>query len=304
MNLKKALIISALTVFATSTSFAAVVTTVKGKRALIDLEGDSSEAGDEFFLIDPSSTKKTAIIRIIQVKGQKALGEILKGRAAPGNTLQAKGTSRPMSADVTDPSAPVERSARGASGRYLTMLKESYGITGSYIMNSMQAEVSYRDSLNALQRTSASMSGTGFGIGGFYDYPFGDSFAGRAFAGIEQFNVSGDVSAAACSGSTTCDAKINYLSVYGLGKWYFLPGQYRSWVGAGAGFLLALSKSSTALNESQISTNQTITLAIGTDIQMSRQNYVPVSLEYNMFPDSSTVKASMIILKAGWAWNL
>lgn len=168
----------------------------------------------------------------------------------------------------------------------------------------MQADVTFRDALNNVSRANASMSGMGFGAGGFYDVPFGDSLAGRIWAGIEQFNVSGDISTAACNGSTTCDAKINYLSVYGLGKWYFMQGQYRSWVGGGAGFLLAVSKSATALNESQISTNQVLTAALGLDWQMSRKNYVPISIEYNMFPDSSTVKATMIVIKAGWAWNL
>lgn len=303
MHFKKCFV-TLLCVFISSLSEAAVVTTVKGNKALIDLEGDTAAPGDEFFLIDPSTTKKTAIIRIKQVKGSRALCDILKGRAAPNFTLQAKAPSaRPMSADVTDDDSSAGPAASTA-GRYLTTLKESYGVTGSFNMNSMSANVTYRDPLGTVLRSSTDMKGNGFGVGGFYDYPLSDNFVGRAFAGIEQFVVSGSAANAACSGSTNCDANINYLSAYGLGKWYFLPGQYRSWAGAGAGFLLALSKSSSALNESQISTNYVYTFAVGTDIQWSRQNYLPISLEYNLFPDSNTVKASMIILKAGWAWNL
>jgi hypothetical protein len=311
LNFKKSLLIGSLFFLATSSSFAAFVTTVKGKKALINMDGDTAEENDEFFLIDPATNKKMAIVRIKQIKGAKALVDILKGRAAPNYTLQAKASStRPMSADVTDPAAAGgEHGADSAEspkaqGGFLTMLKESYGITGSYNMNSMTANVSYREPLGTLLKSTTSMSGSGFGVGGFYDYPFGDSFAGRVFTGLEQFVVKGSADNNACSGSTNCDADITYLSAYGLAKWYFLPGKYRSWAGGGAGFMLALAKSSSALNESQISTNQVFTAAVGTDIQMSRQNYVPLSLEYNMFPDSSTVKASMIILKAGWAWNL
>ncbi|MNL28045.1 hypothetical protein D3C87_1496740 [compost metagenome] len=70
------------------------------------------------------------------------------------------------------------------------------------------------------------------------------------------------------------------------------------------GYLLALSKSSTALNESKISANQVLTLAFGGDYQMSRHNYIPFSIEYNYFWPSADVTANQIILKAGWAWNL
>lgn len=302
MSFHKSTLLFLLCLSLSSTAWSAVVTTVKGPRVLIDLEGDMAETGEEFFLIDPNSTKRTAIIRITQVKGGKALAQITKGRAVPGFTLQAKGVSaRPMSADVEGARADA---GAGLGGRYLTTLKESYGLTGAIHMNSMQAEVSSRDALNNITRSSASMSGMGFGLGGFYDVPFTSSLAGRVFAGIEQFNASGDIAVNACAGSTSCDAKINYLSIYALGKWYFLSGQYRSWLGAGGGFMLALSKSSTALNESQISTNQVMTAALGLDVQLNRQSYIPVSLEYNMYPDSSTVKASVIVIKAGWAWNL
>lgn len=289
----------------TSHCLAASVANVKGQKVLIALDGDTASEGEEFFLINPETNKKTAIIRIQKVKGSKALAEVIKGRASQGYTLQAKAPTK-MSADVPLPSeenSPNSSNSSSSNSGYLRTLKDSYGITGSYIMSSMTADVSYTDVLGT-HRTSASMNGSGFGIGGYYDYVFNTNLAGRAFAGIEQYNVSGTAPEAACKGSTACDAKINYLSLYGLLKWYVFDGPYRTWVGGGAGYLLALSKSSSALNESQISTNQVFTLAIGCDIQRNRKNYIPLSLEYNLFPSSSTVKASMIVIKGGWSWNL
>ncbi|WP_295904254.1 hypothetical protein [uncultured Bdellovibrio sp.] len=305
MILRTHIFVACLFMFWTSAAYSASVSAVKGQKVLINLEGDTTSEGDEFYLLNPANNKKTAIIRIKQVKGSKALGEILKGRAAQGYALQAKAASK-MSADVPasetseEESAPVSRNDMS----YLRVVKDSYGITGSYIMNSMNADVSYKDGFGISHKTSTSMSGSGFGVGGFYDYAFGQALVGRGSAAIEQFNVSGNASEAACSGSTSCDAKINYLSLYGLLKWYPIQGKYRGWVGGGMGYMLAVSKSSTALNESQISTNQVFTFALGTDIQMSRKNYIPVSIEYNLFPASDTVKANMILIKGGWAWNL
>lgn len=279
----------------TSSAFSATVTTVKGKQLLINLDGDAASAGEEFYLINPETSKKAAIIRIKKTSKGKALAEVVKGKAATGYTLQAKAPSA-MSAD-----APV--SSQKSESVVLSTSKNSYGIMGGFIMNSMSANVSYNDGVTTVS-SSSSMSGTGFGVGGFYDYSLSPDWVARGYAGMEQFVAAGSAAAAACKGTTDCNANINYLSMYGLMKWYLLQGSFRGWLGGGLGYLMALSKSSSALNESQISANQVFTFAFGGDIQMSRQNYIPVSIEYNMFPDSPTVKASQILIKAGWAWNL
>ncbi|MGZ3771231.1 MAG: hypothetical protein ACXVCP_13150 [Bdellovibrio sp.] len=288
--------------FCSSLSFAATVSAVKGTKVLINLESDTIEANEEFYLINPDSGKKAAIIRVQQVKGQKALADILKGKAKEGYTLQAKGASS-LSSQSGETNS-VSALAKTSENTTLKILKDSYGVTAGYITSTMSADVSYKDGFGITRTTNAGMNGSGFALGGFYDYVFNPDLVGRAAANIEQFNVSGSASAAGCSGGTNCDAKINYLSLYALGKWYPLQGKYRMWLGGGAGYLLALSKSSTALNESQISTNQVFTASIGTDIQQNRSNYIPISIEYSMFPDSPTVKANMIVVKAGWAWNL
>lgn len=303
MNFKNQLCALSLLLCFSSTGLAASVSAVKGQKVLINLDGDATEVGEEFYLINPSSQKRSAIIRIKQVKGNKALGEIVRGKAADGFTLQAKAPSA-MSADVapqaSEETSPAPTNATG----YLRVLKDSWGVLGGYMMNTMDADITYRDSFGISQKASASMSGSGFGFGGFYDYALNNSLVGRGYAAMEQFNVTGSTTEAACNSSTTCDAKINYLSLYGLLKWYPIQTKYRVWLGGGMGYLLALSKSSTALNESEISTNQVFTFGGGLDWQMDRKNYIPVSIEYNMFPASDTVKASMIVIKAGWAWNL
>lgn len=301
MTVKILLALSLL--FSSVLAQASTVSAVKGQKVLILLEGGAVEPGDEFFVLNPANKKRTGIIRIKQVKSGKALADLVKGRAMAGYTLQAKAPSA-MSADVNPATEEAEAPVQRSDTSYLRVIKDSYGVIGSYLMNSMDADVSYKDGFGISHKASVSMSGSGFGAGGFYDYAFSSDFIGHAVATIEQFNVSGSAAEAACGGSTSCDAKINYLSMYGLVKWYALKGKYRGWVGGGLGYMLALSKSSSALNESQISTNQVFTFALGSDIQMSRKNYIPVSLEYNMFPSSSTVKANSIILRAGWAWNL
>lgn len=291
---RNSLLLALLIALSTPFAHSATVTTVKGQTVLIDLEGETVAQDDEFFLINPETQKKAAIIRIKKFKGEKALAEIVKGRADTGFTLQAKAAS----------AAGGEGGASSAkAGGPLRSLKDSYGFLGGFIMNSMNADVSYNNG-STTTRSSTSMSGSGFAVGGYYDYTFTPSIVLRGYSGLEQFTAAGSASTAACAGTTNCTANITYLSFYGLGKWYVSQGTYRTWLGGGFGYLLALAKSSTALNESQISTNSVMTAAFGMDYQSSRKNYIPISLEYNLFPSSNTVKASQILIKAGWAWNL
>jgi hypothetical protein len=42
----------------------------------------------------------------------------------------------------------------------------------------------------------------------------------------------------------------------------------------------------------------------GMDISLNNKTYIPVSFEYGLFPSSATVKANIIFLRAGYAWNL
>ncbi|MNT24019.1 hypothetical protein D3C72_1594680 [compost metagenome] len=200
--------------------------------------------------------------------------------------------------------APSYESSSSRDTGYLRVLKNSWGALGAITMNTMDANISNTDIFGNTTKTPASMKGNGFGAGGFYDYVFTPDMVGHASAMLEQFNSTGSASTAACKGTTNCEVNITYLSLYGLGKYYFTKDKLRWWGGGGMGYLLALSKSSTALNESKISANQVLTLAFGGDYQMSRHNYIPFSIEYNYFWPSADVTANQIILKAGWAWNL
>lgn len=285
--------------FATS-AFAAKVLQVKGARVLIDMEGDEFMNGEEFFLINPITNKKTAIVRIRQTKNGKAIAEIAKGKADVDYTLQAKApspTAAPMSAEVAEESPRSSRS-KGFS----KTSKNSWGITGELLMISLSTQFTVASAPG--QTATADMKGTTFGVGGYYNYMLGQDFSVSASADMQQFDAAGSANFAACNNGTTtdCSVKITYLSFYGMGRWYFLKSQINGWLGGGGGFLLAMSKQTNVLKAEQISTNQVFTLAGGGEYQLGKKNYIPFSFEYHLFPSSSTVKANMMVLKAGYGW--
>jgi hypothetical protein len=282
--------------FLSNLALAAQISAVKNNKVMLALEGESASPGAEFFAINPQG-KKVAIIRISQVKGDRAVGEIVKGSAKQGYTLQAKsgGATAPTSSAGTEDSSYYDKklSQKIHNGN-------SYGILGGYLMNTMS--ISYVDAIKT------SMTGTGFGATGFYDYALSPTLVARGMVGLEQYIAKGSNTATAPATTdctTNCNINLTYLSMYGTGRWNFMQGNYKSWIGGGIGYLYPMSKSSTAFpNSSQLQANQIFTVSAGTDIRLNNKTYVPVSVEYGIFPASPTVTASIIYFRAGYAWNL
>lgn len=282
-----------------NTVFAASVTAVKNNKIAINLEGQAASPGTEFFVVNASG-KKVAIVKITQVKGDKALAEISKGTAQVGYSLQPRsgggGKSSSAGATSSDSYYDQKLNSRAHTGN-------SFGIIGGYLLNSMTASFT-GGPLGATYPVTASMSGSGFGALGFYDYAISPKFVLRGMGGVEQYNVVGSISTFDCSATADCNVKLMYLSMYGYGRYNVLEGDYKWWVGGGYGYLYAISKASTVLRSEQISANQIFVFSTGLDIRLSPKTYIPVSIEYGMFPNSDSVKASIIYLRAGYAWNL
>jgi hypothetical protein len=281
------------------TAFAASITAVKNKRVMINLEGMNASVGSEFYAVNPSG-KKVAILRVSQVKGGKAVADITKGSAQVGYSVQGKGGGGSSSASSADSYYDKKLSNRANTGN-------SMGLIGGYLMNTMSASF-IGGPLGATYPVSASMSGSGLGVLGFYDYAISPRFILRGMAGLEQYNVTGSITTLDCgpdgAKSTTCDVKLTYLSFYGYARYNVLNNATKWWVGGGYGYLYAMAKSSSVLKSDQISANQLFVFSTGVDFRMSPKTYIPVSLEYGMFPSSDSVKANIIYLRAGYAWNL
>lgn len=303
MNFAPKIILSTLLVCALSTtSHAATIAAVKDNKAIINLDGDQVQVGDSLYATNPESGKKTGLLKVVQIKNNKAMVEIVKGRAFKGGSILAKSASdnsapskqrsAPAPAAKKQSSSPDYSKAFEASkgnksfGIHKT-LRDSYGLLAGLQMNNMTTTA------------SGKMSGSGFNVGGFYDYIFADSFAIEGIGSFEQFNVE--------NSATSSNVKIGYLSMYGLAKWYPIQSQFRAWVGGGLGFLYALQKSSAnALNVNSIESNQVFTANFGLDYQINKDHYIPVSFTYVLFPDSdkNVTDINSMQIKVGWAWNL
>lgn len=288
-----------LLIFSAS-SFAAKVAGVKGKRLLINLEGEPAKKGDIFYLKNPAG-KRTAIIKIMAIKGDKALAVLGKGRAQKGYSLEYRpgsstaqkrgGQQRP--GQTRQDQEQEEKTSTAATSSDTTY----WGIIAGFSMNSM--DVDLKDQ-NGDPRDSVSMSGSGFSLKAFFDYKLIDSVWFRGFSGIETFTTSGDAKCGDASPFTEgCETDIMYLSLDPWGRYVFSEGNFRPWVGVGFSLLFPLSKTSTALDESSITNTSVMSFGVGLDWFVSPTFFVPVTVEYGLLPSSDDVSANMISLRAG-----
>lgn len=273
------LLISALV----SPAWALKTIVVKGDRALIDLEGEDLQVGDRVGARDGDG-KARALLEVKQVKNGKAVAAVLKGQMTSELALAkigGKSTSTSTAAAKSDTKS-------GAS-------KSSWGLTAGYAMNSMTVKPS--------ASSSVSLSGSSINASVFYQMPLDGNFSTRILGGYETLSASGSSSTVTCSGSD-CTVDISYLGIEALVRYSYLRNKsVDAWVGGGLGFLFAIGKSSNVLDTSKISTNQTIVGSLGLDYHLNKKNYIPVQLDYAMFPDNNTSSANQIILRAGWGFQ-
>ncbi|MEZ0391527.1 MAG: hypothetical protein ACAH59_04885 [Pseudobdellovibrionaceae bacterium] len=277
--------------------WAGTVSQVKGSKMIIQLEGESASPGNEYFILN-SAGKRVGLVTIKQVKGTKALAELTKGRANAGDSIQAKGAStsasQSSSAAASETSTTTSKKSTKSTGKYRV------GALLGYAMNTFSLSV--QDKTNTALKEDVTMKDSTFNLKGFYDYDLSPEFTIRGAAGYESFAAKGTTTASICSNgsSTECSVKYDYLALEGSAHYNFLTGPTRVWVGLGYSFLIAMTKSSNIPNLTESSTNQMILFSGGTDISMGPSSFIPLVVEYGMFPGSSNVTANSIFLRGGY----
>lgn len=273
-------------------SFSQTVSKVGKTEVLFSLEGNTVENDQEFYIVDGNGKKK-ALVKITKFNSKQAIAKILKGKV--------EDVKLGMKTAERSPANIGETTMAATTNTKLLKPRNSWGAMGSLMMNSMNAKFSY----NGTNQTAA-MSGSGFGALGYYDFTINKDLQFRGASGIEQFSAKQQKDSAICQkgSSTECNVNISYLSFYGIGKYNVTKSKNRIWVGAGMGYLMAMSKSSTVLDTSLITSNQVLTLAMGMDMGLASNQLIPLSVEYSLFPSSATVSASFISFKVGFGFGL
>ncbi len=266
-------LIAALTFFFVSLQAQAIkITVVKNGKALIDLEGEKVKVGDQFLAVNEEGKKK-ALLTIRQVKGNKAIAGIDKGKPLEGFTLEAY---------------------EGRGGGHRSKEKSAGGLSFGYAMNNMTVKPA---------NGSVTLKGTSFNLLGFYQMELDKNISVKFLGGYQTLVANGTADSAICNGSTDCKVDLSYLGVDALIRYSFYRNKtWDIWAGGGLGFLFAISKTSNVLDTSKVTTNQTIIGSLGADYSLSKDNFIPLQFDYSLFPNNSTSSANQMIFSVGYGW--
>ncbi|MGE0762059.1 MAG: hypothetical protein AB7N80_02155 [Bdellovibrionales bacterium] len=269
------------------TAEAAKVSKVDGRKVMIDLEGDSANAGDVFVVMDPNGKRK-GLVKIRAVKGNRAVGLLGKGKAEAGwaTKFSSAGKSKSASGQAKTSGSPIE-TPTGTS---------FWGLIGGFSMNSMKVKVD-NDGDNT-NETSVSLSGNAFSLKGLFDYNMFSQIWFRGMLGLEGLSAKGPTQVG-CQ-NKACDANIYYLSADFWARFLFSQsGSFRPWAGGAFSLMFPASKKATALEEKSITNTSAISLGGGFDWFTSPTFAIPVQVEYSLLPKSETVEATVIAIRAG-----
>lgn len=258
-------------------SLALTIESIKDGKVLISLDGSSAKVGDTFLALDHDG-KRRAFIKVQQVRGPKALGSILKGQL----------TQAPQTYMLQ--SHVLGSQSTRASG-FGNAPPSAWGILGGFAQNQMSVK---------LATANVDMKGSGMSVEGFYERQIDGAFQMLARFGYQTLKTSGTTTGGACQGTNDCTVDLSYLGLDGLVKYSFFRSRITYWLAGGLGFAYPIGKSSNVLDVSKISVNQKILVDSGLNWYLNRKSYMPVQLEYAMFPNNSVVTSSQIFVRLGY----
>lgn len=285
-------ILLGLTLLFPLTFWGASIKQVKDKKVLIQLDNFKVKVGDQVYGVN-SAKKKTSILQIVTVKGNKAIAQLIKGTSVVNDTIMMK-----SSGPQTGKTAAAQPNAANSSNFKKTSFirRDLKKISVNLKLSSDSISTKQQDNSSTPQTETVDMAGTNFGFNAQYDIPLTETYAVKAFGGLEMLKVAKTSTLAnTCDGKTTkdCNVNINYLTFGGLIKASMpLAAQSHLWGGLGFSFKQPISKKSTALTEDNISLANALVLAGGLDYHLNNKNFIPVSLEFQKsFNESDTVPA-------------
>lgn len=299
-------VIIASYVFFSPAVYAATVSQVKGSKLLIQLDGADMPADTEFYVTNAEG-KKIGLAKIKAVKGDKAVADLLKGKAESGNGIVMKAAGASNTSNLTqnqNSSSDVKTDVKARDTRATTSKgkpKNTGGLLLGLANNTMSLTAQY-----GTTKENLTMKDSGFIVKGFYDYPLTKDFIARLGAGLQMFSVKGTTSASICNNgsSTSCEVGFTYLVGEAMAQYYLTDGGFKLWGGIGYHFLVAATKKNSVPNlASDTSTNQMISFGGGFDYYMSKSSFIPFSFLMGMFPGSSNVSASSTIIQAGYGFG-
>jgi hypothetical protein len=275
-NIKFIISVYSLSVsFVCSSAIAGSVEKITGAKVIFNFDGESAPSpGDKYFILDNSSNKEIGLFQVLKIKGNRALGKLLKGRGKAGDSTElAQQRTPPDRRSKNESSAMVRPNPRVEAQGSRQMF---YGFGADFIMTSRY--------LNLASVGAGSFAGNAIGYRFVVDYPIKPPWVLLGSVGIHPFSVSG--TATLDSEAFNYKETASYIAVEALAR-YLLEGRTEGlWVGGGLGLYLPSSFSSTISTEKS-KTEVTPIGSAGYNMRLGRK-FTTFKVDVVNFPSKSS----------------
>jgi hypothetical protein len=272
-----------------SDSEAATVTKVKNDSVAISLESENEIEENKLYLVMVGGKKK-AVVKVTKVRGQKALGKVLKGQAVMNGTLQLFEKNSAKNADSkkskSSSLAKANTETQPKAKRYRRRRFNTDNITFGLLVglgNDTQTIT------NTSTNNSEALSGNGTSAKAFVDMPLAGSTGAIARVGIEKFNAS----------SSNFSTEIQFTTVDLLLRYNLIEAQFTPFIQGGLGVFIPGDVTTNAIDEANIGPTTVILGGLGFNYYFDEFMYVQAHGEYSMFPPSESVFTSIIAARLG-----
>lgn len=261
----------------------AIILKVKGRKALVDLEGVKAERGDKFDALNLYG-KPLGVLEIKKVKRGKAIAVLLKGKMGVSWILEpaAESSKAAFNENEEEEYDPTDKEAGASSDRDRDVYTRSSGSSGFSKTAITSGGIGALGGLhfNSLAVSdNKSISGMSFKGALFADFTFVGPLGMRLIAGYHSFIATGKN-----CGMSTCNLLIHYPGAGFLLRGVFLKHLiFQPWIGGGGFLLWPLVDKQHNLGLSKKSFESfhgIITAAGGIDIHFNGF-YIPIQFDIN-----------------------
>lgn len=296
----KSLIFSLTFAVLGSFSFAQTVEKINGKSVLLNTGGQVLTAGSDWLTISDTK-KKTGWIKIKQVRGEKAVAEIMSGEVFVGQTLIPK--PPPVSRFAEDPDViPIDQVKANAPSKVMG------GVLFGYASDTMSFTAG--DSNNPpIYTENATLTGTTYTIKGYYDSQYNDKLTIRYTCGLDGFSgtYKAQNSQINKQGSGTgSNVSVSTIAIEAEALW--IPYKNKSvklWAGGGYSFQYNTGTSTNMNSLTMSSSYSNILLGgLGADIVITPKYTMPVFYNYNYYLAGKGITQNATTLGIGIGWPM
>ncbi len=259
---------------------AGTITKNSDKKVILDFEGETVPAPkDRVYVLDQTTHKEIGLVEIIKVKENRALGELVKGNAKPGDTTD----TAPVAQKSDEERKPAEVNKKKLMGSTRNekphTSRRSYGVGLDFVYTSMY-----------LKNTTGegSITGNGFGIRGAVDIPLNSNWLILSSVGLHPLNVTSTTSGFTYTLST------NYLAFESIYRYVLDKRHEGLWLGGGLGLYFLMSSNAIP----KPSTEVTFLGSGGYNMRLSR-DYLTLKMDVVLFRNktigSSTTQTFQLV---------